>query len=263
MSPAGKNGHVIGIVGGMGPDAGVYLAHQITELTRGDVDQSHVDVILASCPRRIPDRTEFVLGRVEENPAHSINAVIDILAGAGATVVGMACNTAHAAPILDEIDRHMERQHPTLRLVSMVESVKADLTDIGPRGQVVVLGTLGAFAADIYGKALGGSGWSATYLDTDSKRERLHRLIYAPSWGLKATGAELSEKAADELQWAVTEAGQSGDVVLLACTELSMAVGNRSYDTLQVIDSSLALARRLMATSGADQRRLLIPVFDD
>lgn len=246
MAPGDTGGPVIGIVGGMGPDAGVYLAHQITELTRSGVDQGHVDMILASFPGRIADRTEFVLGRVEENPAHSINAVIDLLANAGASLVGMACNTAHAGPIFSEIERHVGEQHPTVRLVSMVESVKAELTAMSPRGEVVVLGTLGTFDADIYGEALRDSDWSARYLDSHSKRERLHRLIYEPVWGLKATGAAMSERAADELQWAIAEGSGLGDVVLLACTELSMAVDPGRYDAGSVIDSSYALAKRLV-----------------
>ncbi len=230
----------------MGPDAGIFLAQQITDLTRAGVDQGHVDVILASFPQRISDRTEFVLGRVEENPAHSINAVIDLLAGAGVSVIGMACNTAHSPPILRVIERHIERQHPARRLVSMVESVEGELMDIGPRGQVVVLCTLGSFDANIYGDGLSDSDGSVAYLDTHSKRERLHRLIYAPDWGLKATGAALSEKAVDELNWAVTEAGELGDAVLLACTELSLAADGRRFDAGPVIDSSYALAKRLV-----------------
>jgi aspartate racemase len=249
MTLGHENGHVIGIVGGMGPDAGIYLAQQITELTRAGIDESDMDVILASCPRGISDRTEFVLGHTDENPANSINPVIDRLARAGATVVGMACNTAHAAPILDMIERHMKDHHPTVTLVSMVETVKTELLDLGPGGRVAVLGTLGTYVSDIYGKALHDSDWSIRYLDTQSDKERLHRLIYAPSWGLKATGPALSDRAAEELHRVVTGAAELADVVLLACTELSMAADGRSFDAGPMIDSSYALARRLVSIS--------------
>jgi aspartate racemase len=158
----------------------------------------------------------------------------------------MACNTAHARPILDVIERHVDQKRPKLRLVSMIESVKADLVDIGPAGRVAVLGTLGTHEADIYGEALRGSNWSARYLDTSAKRERLHRLIYAPSWGLKATGTAMSDKAASELRWSLTEAARLADVVLLACTELSMTVGSQSFDLVPVIDASRSLARHLV-----------------
>ena len=251
MSSGYENGHVIGIVGGMGPDAGIYLAQQITELTRKGVDEYDLDMILASCPRGIADRTDFVLGHTKENPAHSINAVIDRLAGAGASLVGMACNTAHARPILDVINRYMDEEHPELRLVSMAESVKADLIDIGPGGRVAVLGTLGTNASDIYGEALRDTDWSVRYLATQSEKERLHRLIYAPSWGLKATGPMLSERAVEELQSIVSEAARLADVVLLACTELSMAADRQSFNAEQVIDSSYALARRLVSVGRA------------
>jgi aspartate racemase len=254
--PSHQDGQVIGIVGGMGPDAGIYLAHQITELTRAGVDESDMDVILASCPRGITDRTEFVLGHTDENPAHSINAVIDLLARAGVSLFGMACNTAHARPILDVIKRHLEDRHPEMRLVSMVESVKSELIDLGPGGRVAVLGTLGTFASDIYGKALDDSDWSVRYLDGQSEKERLHQLIYAPSWGLKATGPALSERAAEELHRVVTEAAKLADVVLLACTELSMAAGRQRFGNATVIDSSYALAKRLVSIGRA-------PVTDD
>jgi aspartate/glutamate racemase len=117
---------------------------------------------------------------------------------------------------------------------------------LGPAGRVAVLGTLGTFAADIYDKALDDTDWSVRYLGGQSEKERLHRLIYAPSWGLKAIGPAMSQRAAEELHRVATAAARLADVVLLAYTELSMAADRQSFDAAPVIDSSYALTRRLV-----------------
>jgi len=61
---------VIIIGGGVGPLAGVELHNKIIEYTLTDgTDQSHLKVYHLSCPSFIPDRTEFLLGNINTNPA--------------------------------------------------------------------------------------------------------------------------------------------------------------------------------------------------
>ncbi len=71
MSGSSKR-EVIGVVGGMGPMAGVRLVELITRLTPAKRDQEHRDIVLVSMPGRISDRTEFLLGHIQENPAAAV-----------------------------------------------------------------------------------------------------------------------------------------------------------------------------------------------
>jgi aspartate racemase len=50
---------MIGIVGGVGPLAGLDIFKKIIEETIATKDQDHIPVILSSQPQRIADRTAF------------------------------------------------------------------------------------------------------------------------------------------------------------------------------------------------------------
>ena len=53
------NNPIIGIVGGLGPQAGVDLTSKIIEQTLSRFDQDHISVILISMPSMLVDRTEY------------------------------------------------------------------------------------------------------------------------------------------------------------------------------------------------------------
>jgi aspartate racemase len=93
----------IGIVGGVGSYAGLDLAKKIFNNTEAQHDQEHLDVLLVNSPRLIDDRTAYILavrdGKVTSDPANpgrGIVACIRKLAAAGAEVIGVPGNTAHA-----------------------------------------------------------------------------------------------------------------------------------------------------------------------
>jgi aspartate racemase len=111
---------MIGVVGGIGPYAGIDLVRKILNQTKATCDQDHLPVFMLSVPHSIPDRTEFLLGASEVNPALSISEVICTLYRNGASVIGMPCNTAHAAPIFSEIVSRIPR---TVNLIHMINKV--------------------------------------------------------------------------------------------------------------------------------------------
>jgi aspartate racemase len=111
---------VIGIVGGVGPYAGLDLAQKIFDQTLAHTDQEHLPLALLSVPHRITDRTAFLTGKTAENPALAISEVIWELQRCGATVVGIPCNTAHAAPIFTEIEKRLP---PTVKLLHIIAEV--------------------------------------------------------------------------------------------------------------------------------------------
>mgnify|MGYP000203337425 FL=1 len=94
---------MIGVIGGMGPQAGIDLVQKIINLTKAASDQDHLPIAMLSIPHSISDRTEFLLGKSDVNPAIAISEVICTLSKNGASIIGMPCNTAHAEPIFDEV----------------------------------------------------------------------------------------------------------------------------------------------------------------
>jgi aspartate racemase len=53
---------MIGIVGGVGPYAGLDLLRKVYDNTVAGKDQDHLDVVMISVPAAIPDRTAYLLG---------------------------------------------------------------------------------------------------------------------------------------------------------------------------------------------------------
>lgn len=67
--------------------------------------------------------------------------------------------------------------------------------------------------------------------------------IYHPEWGIKTTGAEVSEKALQALNHAAAWLKEQGaDVVIAGCTELSVAFAQISSLPLPWIDPLKAIA---------------------
>src|SRR6187402_3337971 len=104
-----EHNKVIGIVGGMGPQAGAALFNDILRQTNAMTDQQHLSTILMSFPGDIADRTAFLEGEPVVNPAFVIAQVIKKLENAGAEIIGMACNTSHAPEIYDVVTEQLSR----------------------------------------------------------------------------------------------------------------------------------------------------------
>lgn len=93
----------IGIVGGVGPMAGIDLAKKVFAHTKANKDQEHIDLYLTSCPALIPDRTDYLL-EGGDDPAPGMQLCFDKLASIGATAIGVSCNTAHSDRILSRVN---------------------------------------------------------------------------------------------------------------------------------------------------------------
>ena len=236
---------VIGIVGGVGPYAGLDLQRKLLEQTVAARDQDHLPVIAVSWPGRIPDRTEYLLGRVTENPAGALLEQLRLLAGAGAGIAAIPCNTAHAPAIFDIIRAGVAGFAPPLRLLHMIDETAAHLRIHHPTLTTVgVLSATGTWRARLYPAALESLGYRAVVPDEAMQNTLIHPAIYDPGYGIKATGAVTARARADLTQAIAALREQGAEAILLGCTELPLAFLGRAYEGIPLIDSTLVLARR-------------------
>ncbi|MGM0497436.1 MAG: aspartate/glutamate racemase family protein, partial [Bacteroidota bacterium] len=98
---------IIGVVGGIGPYAGLDLCEKIMKETLVKSDQDHLPIAMLSVPGKIEDRSRFLLGQSETNPAFAVSEVIQKLHDVGATHIGIPCNTMHAPEIFDTLEDQM------------------------------------------------------------------------------------------------------------------------------------------------------------
>ena len=58
---------ILGIIGGVGPLATMFLGEMIVRRTKAKTDQQHVNMVITN-NTAIPDRTTYILDRSKDNP---------------------------------------------------------------------------------------------------------------------------------------------------------------------------------------------------
>lgn len=237
---------MIGIVGGMGPEAGVDLSRKIMEQTLADRDQEHLPLLLWSDPERIADRTAFLQGRLKTNPGYRIAQILTRMEEAGVGIAGLACNSAHASQIFDVVLAELSEKKSGISLLHMVREVGNFIRQTYPeRSTVGVLGTTGTYLAGQY-DLIEEVGLQAVNL-SEKAQQRLNLSIYHPVYGIKSTPDGYSEKASAILTESMEVLIRQGaGVIVLGCTEFPLIYTDRYFRGVPVVDSSLVLARALI-----------------
>jgi aspartate racemase len=240
---------MIGVVGGVGPFAGVDVLRKIAEQTEAARDQDHLPILSISYPGPIGDRTEYLLGREPVNPGYALAQQVRLLARMGATVVGIPCNTAHAPRIFDVI--RAETADLPLRLLHMIEEVGRFLQTYYPEVERVgILSTTGTYLAEVYPQVLQGVGFTAVTPPFDLLESCIHPAIYDPGYGIKAQNPVTERARADLLAGVAVLQEAGAQAVILGCTEIPLAIPESHIGDTIMIDPTLILARALILAAG-------------
>jgi aspartate racemase len=214
---------MLGIIGGMGPQAGMSLYGQILAHTPAQKDQAHIPTILWSTPHRIPDRSAYLLGESTENPAYPVADIALQLEQLGVCIVGIPCNTFHAAPIWTAFAERLTKEGSRLQVLHLVQETVAAIQRNNQGGPIGVLGTLGTYQSGTYSRALQEAGIEALE-PAPRDKARLHDAIYNPYYGIKAL--HYIGPVASDIIRNVAESMHS-ETLLLGCTELCIETPDR------------------------------------
>jgi len=250
-----QNGNIIGIIGGMGPHAGLDLMEKILDHTLGKADQDHLPIALLSYPGRIPDRARFLFGQASENPADAITQILFQLDDLGARIAGIPCNTAHVPAIFDPVRERLSASGRPIKLLHIVEETLTYLRTTYPKiHSVGVLSTLAVFRLGLYRDALTAAGFEAVAPDETVQEYIVNRTIYDPTYGVKAHPHPVSKIARQSLLTAVAHLREKGaKAIILGCTELPLALTEPEINGLPIIDPTAALARALIRAATPDR----------
>ena len=246
------------IGGGVGPMAGVDLHRRIIAQTNTNgTDQDHLRVLHASFSDLIPDRTESLANRTASETGKAMAGILLACETAarsfgGSCVAGVPCNTFHAQPIWDACVDMLDRSGSDMELVSMIEVTADYLRESESSGSTVgVLATTGTRNTGLYDRKLAGIGLHVCY---PRDQERVHQAIYDPDWGIKASWPVIG-KAVEALERALDELYEQGSrTVLLACTELPLALTDTRYRSMRLVNPVDLLARRLIEAAAGGER---------
>lgn len=243
----GTGEKIIGVVAGAGPLAGLDLLRKILDQTVAARDQDHLTVISLSRPSQIPDRTEFLLGHTDVNPAYAILDQLQALTQLGVELAAVPCNTAHAPPIFDVVQTGLRAAGSRLQFLHMIEETADFLHRYYPHlKRVGILSTTGTYRARVYPSILESAGFKVLVPPLELQEQTIHPAIYAPEYGIKTCGY-VTERARHSLIAGVDALRQAGaQAIILGCTEIPLAIHEKKKDGTIIVDPTLVLARALI-----------------
>lgn len=206
---------VIGILGGMGPEATLDLYRHIINLTPASRDQDHFRVLIYSNPK-IPDRT-LAIADGGESPRAALVEAAKRLEAAGADIIAMPCNAAHH--YLPQM-----REAVGIPILDMIaETSRAFHRRLPGAGTVGLLASDGTVHSRIYHKALEAEG-VALLLPDDSDQSFLQSAIAQVKAGLH------TEETRRRLLAIGEKLIQSGaQAVVLGCTEIPLVFDSQAF----------------------------------
>ena len=209
---------ILGVLGGMGPAATVAFLARVQALTPAEGDADHIRVLMDMNPQvpdrnRTPDQAETVLGEMAAR-----------LRDAGAEVIAMPCNTAHA--------QGAGIRAAGLPFIDMIAETTAAVVATGAR-RAGILATPGGEA--LYMAALTAAGLEPVVLDGADRKAFMARV-----YGVKA--GDMGEAARTRMaQLAAALVARGADVVIAGCTEVPLLLGAAEV-TVPLVDSAEVLA---------------------
>ncbi len=239
---------MIGIVGGVGPYAGIDLLKKVYDNTIANNDQEHLDTVLLSLPSSINDRTEYIEGNIKENPANAITKVLLKMESIGATVAGIPCNTAHYSGIFDVVQKLLKENGSSLRLLNMISETVSFIHVKYPEiSKVGVLSTTGTYKSGVYSNILKSNGYEVIVPTVEMQEKLIHPAIYDTSYGIKAFSNPVKQQAINNLMKGISYLKSKGtEAVILGCTEIPLAIPQKEVEGMILIDPTNILARALI-----------------
>ncbi len=229
----------IGVLGGMGPESTAELLVWITRCTPAAREQDHLRVLIDSNPK-IPNRTDALLSGKLDPVIEALAQTARSLERAGAEVIGIPCNTAHA--FLTDV-----RKAVAVPVVDMVDETARRASELFQAGAAVgLLATDGTIRTRLYHEALERHGLAGVGPPTPGVQNAVMDALDA----VKLHG--VSEDAYLALATGIRDLVGHGVTALIAgCTEVSLVL-RRHQPPLPWLDPLQILAETLVreATDG-------------
>jgi aspartate racemase len=216
---------VVGIIGGMGPEATLDLMRRVLAKTPAQGDQDHIHLIVESNPK-IPSRIAHLIEGTGADPTPELIRIAQNLQRAGAQALAMPCNTAHAYA-------HSIRRAVSIPLLDMIQLTVDQIASSRRVARVGLLASSAVLATELYARSFAGHGIAVV---PPPRQDEVMLLIKAVKSG--ETGLEFQAALA---RIALDLASQA-DVLLVGCSELSVIAAGISapfVDSLDVLAQAI------------------------
>lgn len=202
---------VIGIIGGLGPEATLELFRLILIHTPAKVDQDHIHIFIDN-NTDIPDPNDAVMVPGTPDSAPQLCHSAQILEQSGADLLILPCNTAHI--FLDPIQKAVK-----IPILSIVDAAIQELIQEKPDIHCVgLLASPAVVHKRLYAQPLAKRNISTLDL-IEEERTLLHEVIFSIKAGIK------DEQVKNRLKQLANRLIQDGaEAIILACTELPLVL---------------------------------------
>ena len=227
---------IAGVLGGLGPAATIDFMSKVVEMTPGDIDQDHVQMIVNHNPT-VPDRQidtaeqRLLVEKVLADMAKGLE-------NAGANFLVMPCNSAHS--FLDRARSVIDI--PILHIVT--ETISA-IRSLEPNaGAVGILATDACLKSNLYQSAIHKAGMRVL-LPSVGEQASIMKMVYKIKGGDQTSdiGNEMTNRANSLIQ-------QGADVIVGGCTEIPLVISGERL-TVPFISSTDVLAEKTVSMAMA------------
>ena len=219
---------IIGILGGMGPEATIDLFYKIIKFTPAEKDQDHLRIIIDNNPK-IPDRTAAILGKGED-PLPALRETAQNLEKAGADFIIIPCNTAHY--FLPSIQESVK-----IPILNMIEETAKETQQRIPQiKKVGLLASIGTYKTEIYHQQFKKYNIEVIY-PNEKDKEEVMKAIYAVKAG------DLSEEVKKNIISIAQKLIDKGaEAIIAGCTEIPLILKEGDVSA-PIIDPTQVLAK--------------------
>lgn len=196
----------LGVIGGLGPMATAYFMELLTRMSDAETDQDHMEVLIYSRPS-IPDRTRYILGESEESPLPDMVSAGETLREAGADLLAVPCVTAHY------FHEDLERMLGIPVINGVADTVSCLLRE--KKNCAGIMGTDGTIRSGLLQNVLQTAG-IRSIVPKESFQKKVMAMVYDEIKAGRPVDMEKFRQVSEELF------EEGAEVVLLACTELSL-----------------------------------------
>lgn len=223
---------IIGILGGMGPEATADLYLRIIKATPAKRDQDHPRVIIYS-NSKVPDRTAAILGK-GPSPMPELIRAGKRLEEAGADFIVIPCNTAHY--FVEQLQK--ELRVPILHMIRLsAEEAHRTHPKVKKAG---LLATDGTVKSGLYRTAYGEVGIEILEPTPESQADVMKAIYQCVKAGNLIDGGVLLRGVANNLVAAGAE------LIICGCTEVSLVLKQGDL-AVPVLDPLQVLAEAAVA----------------
>jgi len=222
---------IIGILGGMGPEATIGLFTKIVKGTKVKRDQDHLRILIDNNPK-IPDRTLAIQGKVS-SPLTQLVRSAKVLEKMGADFIVIPCVTAHH--FFEPLQKRIKI--PILHLIE--ETVKHIQTRLKGIRKIGLIATTGTIHTGLFQKAFSNSVIELILPAPEVQRKWVMEAIYGKK-GIKAIGpSEHSKRLILKASESLIQ--QGAQAILAGCTEIPLVLKEGDL-SVPVIDPISILA---------------------